>query len=347
MRAQLVLITLLCGCNRAGDGWKQLADLPDREGFAGAFAGVSGEALIVAGGANFPDGKPWEGGKKIWYDTVFVLERPERLEGSWKVAGKLPRPLGYGVSVTYGGGVICVGGSDANKHYAEAFRIKWNGRELLIDQLPSLPTTLANACGAMVGDTLYIAGGLDEPDTTQALETVYRIDLSAAKPSWQEVAPIPGNGRMLSVAASCDGSFWLIGGAELVVGASRKPERRYLKDAFRLEPAKGWRRIADLPYPLAAAPSPAPADASAFWIIGGDDGSQVSVAPDQHRGFSKNILRYDAKTNSWRTAGQSPGAAAVTTPCVQWNGSWVIPSGEIRPGVRSPQVWNWTPATRK
>ncbi len=73
------------------------------------FAGVSGGALVAAGGANFPDRKPWEGGKKVWYDTVFVLEKPD---GQWKVAGKLPRPLGYGVSATWRDRVVCVGGSD-------------------------------------------------------------------------------------------------------------------------------------------------------------------------------------------------------------------------------------------
>src|SRR4051794_34706734 len=102
---------------RAGE-WRRLPSLPDKEGFAGMFAGVSGGALVVAGGANFPGKKPWEGGKKVWYDTVYVLEQPG---GEWKVGGRLPRPLGYGVSVTHGGAVICVGGSDAERHYAEVF----------------------------------------------------------------------------------------------------------------------------------------------------------------------------------------------------------------------------------
>ena len=78
----LSLFPLLSGCTGgsgrttcitgAAGGWERLPSLPDREGFAGLFAGVSGGALLVAGGANFPDAKPWEGGKKVWYDTVFV-----------------------------------------------------------------------------------------------------------------------------------------------------------------------------------------------------------------------------------------------------------------------------------
>jgi hypothetical protein len=48
--------------------WASLPPLPDREGYAGSFAGVSDGVLLVAGGANFQDRRPWEGGTKVWYD---------------------------------------------------------------------------------------------------------------------------------------------------------------------------------------------------------------------------------------------------------------------------------------
>src|SRR5215468_7081944 len=98
MHAALVT-TLIALSNGAEPAWERLPSLPDQEGFAGMFAGVSNGTLLVAGGANFPDKKPWDGGKKVWSDAVFVLEKPD---GVWKVAGKLPRPLAYGVCVTHG-----------------------------------------------------------------------------------------------------------------------------------------------------------------------------------------------------------------------------------------------------
>src|SRR4051794_13907380 len=52
--------------------WRPLPDLPDPLGLAGAFAGVSSGALLVAGGANFPNGMPWDGGAKVWQDRVWV-----------------------------------------------------------------------------------------------------------------------------------------------------------------------------------------------------------------------------------------------------------------------------------
>jgi N-acetylneuraminate epimerase len=333
------LFATLAGLCAAGE-WTRLPPLPDKEGFAGSFAGVSNGALLVAGGANFPDKKPWEGGQKQWYDTVFVLEKPG---GEWKVAGKLPRALGYGVSVTHGAGVVCVGGSDAERHFADAFRLEWRAGKLVTTKLPALPHPIANGCGALVGETLYVAGGQEKPDGP-ALKNIWRIDLSAKELQWKEVEECPGAGRILAVAASSGGSFWLASGAELVAKGD-KLERRYLKDAYRYDPGKGWSKLADLPRAAVAAPSPAPGDATGFFVLGGDDGTQVGVAPEKHRGFAKSVLRFDAKTEKWLEAGEL-SAPRVTAPCVFWNG-WVVPSGEVRPGVRSPEVWRFVPTKKE
>jgi len=319
--------------------WKPLPPLPDKEGFAGPFAGVSHGVLLVAGGANFPAKKPWEGGIKVWYDTIFALDRPD---GRWSVVGKLPRPLGYGISVTHRDSVVCVGGSDADRHYAEAFRLEYTAGKVVATPLHSLPRPVANACGALAGDMLYVAGGQEKPDATDTLKTVYRIDLAAEQPAWREVEPWPGGGRMLAVAASFDGAFWIAGGTDLVAGKDGKAERRYLKDAYRYDPDRGWKRIADLPRPAVAAPSPAPADGSGFFILGGDDGANVGFTPpERHPGFERSILRFDGKTASWTEAGPLP-APRVTAPVVRWNNLWVVPSGELRPGVRSPEVWSFS-----
>ncbi|HUR53885.1 MAG TPA: hypothetical protein VMZ71_07125, partial [Gemmataceae bacterium] len=293
------------------------------------FAGVSNGALLVAGGANFPDKKPWDGGKKVWTDRVFVLDKPD---GEWKDAGKLPRPLGYGVSVSHRTGVVCVGGCDAERHSAATFRLEWKDGKLVTTPLPSLPVTAAYLCGALLGDDLFVAGGQEKPDSPSALKTAYRINLGDREPKWERLADIPGSGRMLAVSAAHAGAFWVVGGVELV------PGRKYLKDAHRYDPGRGWSRVKDFPTPVAASPSPAPSDETGFFVLGGDDGSQVGVGPDKHRGFSRTVVRFDAKTGEWVPAGEL-AAARVTVPCVVWGMSWVVPSGEVRPGVRSPEVW--------
>src|SRR5690606_27940299 len=105
----ILCMVITSGCSEVGNSfnWKALADIPDSVGFAGSFAGVSNNALIVAGGANFPDGgAPWTGSKKVWHDKVFALDNPK---GDWKEVGKLPSPLGYGVSITCEDGLILIG----------------------------------------------------------------------------------------------------------------------------------------------------------------------------------------------------------------------------------------------
>lgn len=343
MRLPWILLPLCAGSLAVAGEWERLPSLPDREGFAGSFAGVSHGTLLVAGGANFPDKKPWEGGRKVWSDAVFALDRPD---GAWKIAGRLARPLGYGVSVTNADGMICVGGSDADRHYADAFRLEWAEGRLARHPLPSLPVPIANACGALIGETLYIAGGQESPESRETLKRAWALDLRGADLSWREIEPWPGTGRMLAIAAGFDGAFWLIGGAEFVGGTAEKPARRYLKDAYRFDPGAGWSRIADLPCPVAAAPTPAFADASGFEVFGGDDGSQVDCPPGEHRGFRKEILRYELKTGAWSGAGELP-VARVTTPLVRWGRSWVIPSGEARPGIRSPEVWRLMPGNEE
>lgn len=340
IRAALIAcVLLLPGCTPRAIEWRSLPPLPESRGMAGGFAGVSGGVPIFAGGANFPDRPPWEGGGKVWYDAVYALDVPRR---AWARIGSLPEPRGYGSSVGYRDAVLCIGGGDARHNVADVIRLRWDGSRLTTTPLPPLPVPLANACAAIVGDTLYVAGGQRTLDAAEASADVYRLDLATPDAQWQRVAPIPGPGRILATAASCDGAFWVMGGASLARGDDGKPLRRYLFDAYRYNPAAArWTRVADLPTPLAGSPSPAPGVAGKIYLLGGDDGSAVGVMPPQrHPGFNRRILRYDVRRHRWSDAGTTP-VAQVTTPAFEWNGSWIVCSGEVRPGVRSPAVWSY------
>ena len=193
--------------------WSQLPPLPDPVGVAGAFAGVSDGKLFVAGGANFPDKMPWQGGQKIWLDTVYALDQTN---SHWRVVGKLPRPLAYGVSLTTKHGVLCIGGSDAMRHYADTFLLTETNGKIVIRSLPSLPVPLANAAGALVGQVAYVAGGAETPGEQAALNRVFALDLAASKPEWRELPPCPGEARILAAAGATADAFYLLGGAALL-----------------------------------------------------------------------------------------------------------------------------------
>ncbi len=317
--------------------WNQLPPIPDQEGFAAPFAGVSGGALIVAGGANIVGDKWAEPLTKKWYDSAFVLERPE---GRWRSGLKLSRPLAYGVAVSADDSVLCFGGSDSTQHYAEAFRLQWKGGALRTMPLPSLPQACANACGALVGRTVYLAGGIETPTATTALHTFWSLDLDAPQPLWRELDPWPGPERMLAVAGALDGSFFLFSGAKLTAGPDGKPVREFLRDAYRFTPGQGWTRLADLPRAAVAAPSPAPVLDARLLILTGDDGRNVTFQPvEKHPGFPRNGLLYDAKADAWSMLDNVPFSRA-TVPTVAWRDRVVIPNGEMRPRVRTPEVWS-------
>ena len=84
--------------------WTRLPETPNAPGFGGAFVGTSGDLLLCGGGSNFPDKPAWDGGVKVWHDEVFSLSSTRSKK--WASLGKLPRPCGYGVSVSIRQGLL-------------------------------------------------------------------------------------------------------------------------------------------------------------------------------------------------------------------------------------------------
>lgn len=336
-----MMVGLLAACAAlslvgvAPTDWKRLPDLPDKEGLAGGFAGVSHGWLVFAGGANFPNKRPWEGGAKVWYGSVFAF-KPGATE--WKAIGSLPRPLAYGVSATLGNEVILAGGSGPQNHYSDVYRLSWDGRAMRLEGLPNLPVPVANGCGTIVKNTLFVACGQERPDSL-ASNRLFALDLSKPKAGWQELESLPGPGRILPTASRAGGRFWVIGGAKLVAGTDGTTRREYLRDAYCYTIGKGWRRVPDLPYPVVAAPSPAPHSRDSLFILGGDDGSQVGIDPLTHKGFRRTVLRLHIDAQKWSEEGEMP-VGRVTAPVVDFRGRWHVVSGEQRPGIRSPEVWS-------
>lgn len=342
-RKSLFALTALgCAMPLSGEGqpapllqWERLPSIPDPIGFAGSFAGVSNGVLIVAGGANFPNKAPWEGGTKVWHDKIFALEKGS---AAWKEIGRLPEANGYGVSLSTDRGVILIGGGDAKQNFRSVWCATWNGAALDFTSWPDLPKPLAMLAAAQVGNHLYAAGGMDRPDATAAQKIFLVLDLSNPTAGWRELDYLPGPERFFATAGSDGQSFYLIGGARLVPDAQGKPQREWLRDAWRYAPDQGWTRLADLPRATVAAPTPAVWVQGRLLVPGGDDGTQLTTPRGDHRGFPRNVLAYNPKTDLWTGAIEMP-FSLVTTTAVSAAGKWVILGGEVRPGMRSTEVW--------
>jgi SSS family transporter len=364
--------------------WEPLPPLPSPHGFAGSFCGVSNGALIVAGGANFPGGRPWDGAVKVWHDAIFVLPHVQPVEsaegavawkGAWQTGFQLPRPLAYGVSVTVDNAVVCLGGGDADRHCADVFTLEWlrDGRDqqgrIEITPLPPMPQPAAFFCGAAIGKTIYVAGGQNWPKPYTpsgmrmqfpvTMKNFWALDLlkQGSSLAWRQLPPWPGESRMLAVAGVQDGRFFLFGGCRLEADDRGDNRRVYLNDCYSFDPkTQTWERLADMPRCAAAAPSPALAlGQSHLALVGGDDGelfSRIDELRERHPGFAGDILLYHTITDTWVRHGTFPKDIEagvwppVTTNTSVWHGRYVLPSGETRPGVRTPNVFWGEPVPR-
>ncbi|MCH5599836.1 galactose oxidase [Niabella ginsengisoli] len=337
--------------------WSQLPQVPDKVGFAGCFAGVSGDHIIVAGGSQFPEGsRPWTGGVKQWNNKVLALKN---VTEGWKEIGELPHQMGYGISLNWENGILLIGGADQHQHYRNVYFISYSNGKLSVDSMPDLPEPLANSCGAIIEGVVYVAGGLLSPTAKSTQKNFWSLDLNRPKAEqvWKVLPSWPGEGRMLSVAGVLNNEFYLLSGASVhVESGDTATSRSYLNDAFAYNPQTGWRKIKDLPHSVTAAPTPAYSDSKEHLLVfGGDDGSradQNAVLKDQHPGFRTEIISYNSKKDKWDVVGNvltdrhadadiRPDLstwAPVTTPLVLWNNNIILPQGEARPGVRTNRV---------
>lgn len=327
--------------------WTELAaPFPGGVGVAGPFAGMHNGALIVAGGANFP--RPvWEN-DKLWHDAIYVLSSAHETQPlAWSRHGRLPRPIAYGCSVSTADGVLCIGGNDADSTFRDVFLLSWDpaNRSLNRRAYPSLPRPVAFAGAALIADTVYLAAG----QTGSALETatndVWALNLKdGASGKWRRVAPLPGPTRAFPlVAAQHNGQA----NALYVMSGRRQNGERveFLDDVWEYTPAtNSWRERHRMPQCMMAGTS-VHFGRSKIFVLGGADGSlfgQADALRDRHPGFPKVAYVYDTVTNTWSSAGTTP-ANHVTTIAVRDGSSILIPSGEIRPRVRSTKVWRVTP----
>lgn len=167
------------------------------------------------------------------------------------------------------------------------------------------------------------------------------LDLDAPERGWQTMPSLPGDGRILATAAGIGDAFFIVGGCSLAADAAGKAARTYLRETWKFVDGK-WFRLADLPRGSVAAASPAPVKGSALFVVSGDDGKHTG-APKDHPGFTREILRYDVLKDVWSSAGELDAPAPVTLPTAPWRDGFILFNGEVKPGVRTPQVLYFTP----
>jgi cyclically-permuted mutarotase family protein len=354
--------------------WKKVTVVPPSGenqrslGLAGVINGVSNDVLIVAGGSNFPDKLPWEGGKKVYYDNIFVLEKKEN-QYCWNKNIKLvlPAPVAYCGITSTPSGIACIGGENANGISDKCFLMKWNEKEnnVEVKALPNLPLALTNMAVTNIDDVVYAAGG-DEKNKSS--NSFFCLDLKDKNFQWKRLPGLPialANATAIAQNSKSGESIFIIGGrSKTLSGISDLHNTVFAFDIVKNE----WKRCADISdgvhtINLSAASGVALGD-DEILITGFDNGktfhkietliAKITLAETEqerqqlteeknnlsihHKGFDKSLLLYNTNGNAWTKIGELPFSAHVTTTDVKWGNDIVISNGEIRPGIRTPDV---------
>ena len=349
--------------------WEKVTSLPPSEGqtrsigFAGPINGVSNDVFITAGGANFPNKMPWEGGAKYYSNEIYVLQK-EGKDLVWISHDQtLPEPIAYCGVTTTAKGIVCVGGENESGLSKKVFLLNWDKDEkkAIITSLPDLPVPLTNVAVSHIENMVYIAGG-DVKDTST--KQFLRLNLQDKNAHWNKLPDIPfelANANLISQGKN----LYLIGGrTKSKTGISQLHGTTFVYNTEK----NTWKKLADIcdgknPTNLSAGAGILLGNESIL-MIGGDDGktfhkietylSQISKANSEaekqkltkeknglvidHKGFSKKLLLYNIPSNCWTEIGEYPFPAQVTTAAVHWNGKIILSNGEIKPGIRTPDV---------
>lgn len=300
-----------------------------------------GSQIIMAGGANFPgdkmgaSGLPVQG-PKVFHDEVSVLS--PTLGGVFAV-GKLPYPVGYAACASTDKGMMIAGGCNADGHLKRALMVRYYRNKFRVEELPELPISIAYPAFAEVGGKLYIFGGQETADATEALKRCFVYENGA----WRELAPMPDDGRMLAAAGVAKGKIYVAGGCSLHPDAAGKAERTYLASVLVYDPAAdSWSTASDMPETLVGMATPLPTFGGKLYVVGGDPGNFYRAtlagnAPANHPGQSRAVYAFNPEGGFWSKEGENTVGVA-TAPCVLIGNIIYTVSGELRPRVRTPLI---------
>jgi len=353
--------------------WTLAAELKDSDGnrslgFAGAINAIDNDVFIVAGGANFPDKMPWDGGKKHYANEIHVLQKTT--EGyAWNkaVKAKLPEPIGYCGYTSTAQGIVYAGGENNNGFSNRAYLLNWDdaSESVIIKQLANLPVAITNIALTNIGHIVYAVGGDLQNKSSNAFLS---LDLSKENAKWENMPNLPvalANTLVVVQQYNHGKSIYMIGGrAKTSSGISNLYHSTFV---FDFEKQK-WRDAAPISdgknvTNFSAGSGVAIGD-HFILITGGDDGktfnkienylTQIAKSSNDelkrkltkeknelninHKGFYRGMLLYNTLTNTWTKIGDLPFLAQVTTKATLWDGKIVLSNGEVKPGIRTPNV---------
>ena len=270
--------------------------------------------------------------------------------------------LSYAANCSTPQGIVAAGGENESGISNKVLIIQWNEKSenIIIKNLPALPFAVTNAAITSNNNKIYLAGG----ETKNGVSDKFlMLDLNDTAKDWQQLAHLRhpvSHAVMVAQSNNVGTNIYLMGG--------RKKNENGISDlyayTFEFDIKKNkWLQKPSLPYALSAGTGVA-AGENNIVLFGGDKGGtfhkteEIIVAINSetnalkkkklteekaelqstHPGFSKEVLMYNTINDNWNVIDTMPFNTPATTSAVKWNNEIFIPAGEIKAGVRTPQI---------
>lgn len=343
-------------------------------GVSACYAGTLGDQLIMAGGCNFPEIPAAEGGKKKFYKGIYAADCTGDSVFVWRKVGELPVAAAYGATISIADGLVLVGGMSADGALSSVFHLSLSEdkQRVILDTLRSLPFTMDNMAGTTVNHTLFLMGGNVNGQPSKSL---YSFLYTKPDSPWVQEAPFPGEARIqpVCVGQPKDGSLYVWGGfAPAVNGRAATLST----DGYRYSVEKRtWEEIGVpvgddfIPVSLGGGIAYSMND-SLIVCTGGvnkevflsalrreerlkeaiasSDSLQVDslkavvkesmTRPSEWYRFNDKILVYHTLKNVWTEMGRCTAMARAGAAMVGGDWGFYSISGELKPGIRTPEI---------
>ncbi|UCX05735.1 hypothetical protein FJ709_15320 [Shewanella glacialimarina] len=349
--------------------WQQIGQLPAPQGYtesigiSGAYSAFIGDYLIVAGGANFPNGHPFfDQGAKVFYSDIFVFDVNDGKLN--EIAhGHLPMKSGHGATVVVGNSLYLIGGKNNQQAFNSIIKLTLDQTQKpIVEVIGRLPFTWSSGGAAWQSDALYLFAGKQNDQVSNQVCKYSFITANCIDAS--TMPPIPGLMRSDFPAIHHHNHFYVFGGLNLSAGK----DHYVLTDAYVFDFKKlRWKILA-----------PITLDKKPFSVVGGGvaslENGQLVLLGGVNReifnnailqlttlkgndlrafnqdyfslseadiNFSRHQVTYNIANDSWDVLSDDVpfwgGAGPLT---ISQNGHrlyWI--SGEIKPVIRSPNVY--------
>lgn len=350
--------------------WAQYGQLPAAEGFtksigiSGAYSGFIGDHLVVAGGANFPNGHPFfDEGKKSFYSDVFVFDVSNK-QLKLVAQSHLPMKAGHGSTLVVGNSLYLVGGKNGEQAFDSIIELTLDStNDPVAKVIGQLPFTWSSGGAAWENGSLYLfAGQQDGQVSNQVCKYSF---ISGKCIDSHSTPPVPGLKRADFPSINHHGHFYVFGGLNLAAGK----DNYALTDTHAFDFNKAsWKALAPItvdekPFSVAGGGVAALANDQLVLLGGvnrhvfnnailqlttrkGDELTSFKTdyfnLSEEDINFSRRQVIYDISENSWHALADLvpfPGGAGPLT--ITQNGDslyWI--SGEIKPVIRSPNIYS-------